>query len=68
MSATWTQSAERSAFAAILALLLAPVVAQGLWRPLVHLFGPAGDAASITGAALAVSGAVVLARRLRARR
>lgn len=68
MSATWTQSAERSAFAAILALLLAPVVAQGLWRPLAHLFGPAGDAASITGAALAVSGAVVLARRLRARR
>jgi hypothetical protein len=65
MNHDWVRSPERSAFGGLVALLLAPLVAQSLWRPLVHVFGPAGEAASITGAALAVSGAVVLVRRLR---
>lgn len=46
---------ERPAFGALLALLLAPVVAQGLWRPLVHFFGPSGSAAAVSAAALAIS-------------
>lgn len=54
------RSPERRAFVALLALLLAPVLAQGLWRPLVHIFGPAGDAATITVAALAISGVLLL--------
>lgn len=65
MHEDWTRSGERSAFAALVAVLVAPVVAQGLWRPMVHVFGPAGDAGSITGAAAAISLAVALVRRLR---
>ena len=68
MNEEWTRSPERSGFAALVAVLLAPVVAQGLWRPLVHVFGPAGDAAAVTGAAVAIGLAVVLARCLRPRR
>ena len=52
MNEDWTRSRERSAFGALVAVLLAPVVAQGLWRPMVHVFGPAGDAASLTGASV----------------
>lgn len=68
MNEDWTRSRERSAFGALLAVLLAPVVAQGLWRPMVHVFGPAGDAASVTGAAVASAVAIVLVRCLRPRR
>ncbi len=56
---------ERPAFGALWALLLAPVIAHGLWRPLLHMLGPAGDAATLTFAALAVSGAVVVVQQLR---
>lgn len=47
-------SLERTGFATLAAALLAPVVAHGLWRPLVHVFGPAGEAATITLASLAL--------------
>lgn len=67
MNDDWTRSVERSAFGALVAVLLAPVVAQGLWRPLVHVFGPAGDAGSVTSAAVAIGVAVVLVRCLRPR-
>lgn len=56
-----TRSLERHAFVALVAFLLAPVLAHGLWRPLVHIFGPSGDAATITVAALAISGVLVVA-------
>lgn len=59
------RSRERSAFAAVVALLLAPVIAHGLWRPLVHVFGPWGDAGTVTGAALAISGVIVVVQGLR---
>lgn len=68
MNEDWTRSRERSAFGALVVMLVAPVVAQGLWRPMVHLFGPAGDAGSVTGAAVAIGLAVVLVRRLGPRR
>ncbi len=67
MNEDWTRSRERSAFGALMAVLLAPVVAQGLWRPIVHVFGPAGDAGSVTGAAVVIAVAVVLVRCLRPR-
>ncbi len=57
-------SRERHAFAALVALLLAPVLAHGLWRPLVHVFGPAGDAATITLTTLTMSATIVGARTL----
>ena len=60
-------SLERLAFGALWALLLAPVLAHGLWRPLVHVLGPAGSAGAITGAALAVSGTMALVQALRHR-
>lgn len=53
---------ERTAFGALVASLLSPVVAQGLWRPLMHVLGPGGSAERVTGAALAVGAAVVCAR------
>lgn len=56
-----TRSLERHAFVALVAFLLAPILAHGLWRPLVHIFGPSGDAATITVAALAISGVLVVA-------
>jgi len=61
----WTQPLERSAFAALWAFLLAPVIAQGVWRPLLHIFGPSGKASAVTVSALAVSGTIVVARALR---
>lgn len=63
----WTRSRERAAFGALIAVLLAPVVAHGLWRPMVHVFGPAGDAGAVTSAAVAIAVAVVLVRCLRPR-
>ncbi len=62
----WPRRLERPAFAALWALLLAPVIAHGLWRPLLHIFGPAGRAGAITGSALAVSGTIVVTQVLRA--
>src|SRR4051812_19460598 len=67
MHEDWTRSPERSAFAGLIAVLVAPVVAQGLWRPLVHVFGPAGDAGSITAVAVAIAVAFVLTRWLHPR-
>jgi hypothetical protein len=58
---------ERPAFGALWAFLLAPVVAQGLWRPLLHYVGPSGSARTVTLCALGVSAAIVLARELRPR-
>ena len=65
MTGNLTRSPERPAFAALLAFLAAPVIAQGLWRPLVHALGPSGSSSGVTGSALAVAGAIVLAQRLR---
>lgn len=59
---------ERPAFLALCAFLLAPVIAHGLWRPLLHFFGPsakASGAGAITLCALAVSAAILIARELR---
>ena len=67
MTEDWTRSRERAAFGALIAVLLAPVVAHGLWRPMVHVFGPAGDAGAVTSAAVAIAVAVVLVRCLRPR-
>lgn len=55
---------ERPAFASLVALLLAPFLGHGLWLPLVHVLGPAGDAAAVTMAALAVGGAVAVVHAL----
>ena len=63
----WTRSRERAAFGALIAVLLAPVVAHGLWRPMVHVFGPAGDAGAVTSAAVAIAVVLVLVRCLRPR-
>src|SRR5579885_2283181 len=65
MNDEWTGSVERPAFAALAAFLAAPVIAQGLWRPLVHVFGSSGKAGTVTGAALAISGALAIVQRLR---
>lgn len=53
---------ERRAFAALVACLLAPVLAQGLFRPLGHLLGPRGGAGSVTLGALALGLALSAAR------
>lgn len=58
-------SAERSAFTALLVLLAAPVIAQGLWRPLTHVLGPAGSSDVVTGSALAIASAIAIGHRLR---
>lgn len=55
-------SLERTGFGALVAFLLAPVIAHGLWRPLVHVFGPAGDAGSVTSATLSVCAVVVVSQ------
>ncbi len=68
MNDDWTGSRERSAFGALVVLILAPIVAQGLWRPLGHVLGTTGSAGAITGAALAIGGATVLVHRLRPRK
>lgn len=58
-------SFERPAFLVLCVCLTAPVLAHGLWRPLLHIFGPSGGAGAITLAALAISGAMGAARALR---
>jgi len=58
-------SLERPAFGTLLALLVAPLMAQGLWRPLVHVFGPAGSAGAVTTAALGITAATALVQALR---
>lgn len=45
---------ERAAFAALVACLLSPVIAQGLWRPAEAVFGPSGTAGQITVGALVI--------------
>ncbi len=65
MDETRNHSRERRAFAAWVALLLAPVIAHGLWLPLVHFLDPSGDADSLTGSALAVSFGLAFAEILR---
>lgn len=59
------RSWERAAFGGLVALLLAPFVAQGLWRPLVYALGPSGSAGPITCAALAITAALVLVQEAR---
>lgn len=62
---------ERGAFTALVAFLVAPVIAQGLWRPLVHVLGPSGSAGSagsaeaVTASALAIAVTIVIGQRLR---
>src|SRR4051794_14651561 len=58
------RSLERTGFTALVSLLLGPIIAQGLWRPLVHVFGPSGSSGLVTGAALAISATIVLVQRL----
>lgn len=60
----WTRRLERPAFGALVAFLLAPVIAHGLWRPLVHFIGPSGRDGAVTGAALAISGTIVVVQNL----
>lgn len=60
-----TRDLERPAFSALVALLLAPILGQGLWLPLVHVLGPSGDAAAVTMAALAIGGAIAVVHALR---
>lgn len=55
---------ERSAFTGLVSLILGPIIAQGVWRPLVHFLGPIGSAGDVTAAALVVAGVVVSARTL----
>lgn len=43
---------ERSAFTGLVSLILGPIIAQGVWRPLVHFLGPIGSAGDVTAAAL----------------
>lgn len=61
----WLGRFERPAFGVLWAFLLAPVMAQGLWRPLLHVFGPSGKASAVTLSALAVSGTIVVVKELR---
>lgn len=56
---------ERFGLCLLVASLLAPVIAQGLFLPLVHFLGPGGSAERVTGSALAIAAIVVLAPRLR---
>ncbi|PRP90215.1 hypothetical protein ENSA5_66760 [Enhygromyxa salina] len=57
-------SPERLALAALWALILAPVVAHGLWRPLIVGLGSSGESGWITIAALVVAAAAVGGRWL----
>ncbi|MCA9527788.1 MAG: hypothetical protein KC549_15990, partial [Myxococcales bacterium] len=52
-------SRERWALAGLWVLVLAPVVAHGIWRPVLEALGGAGDALAVSLAAVAVAGAVV---------
>lgn len=60
----WPRRLERPAFGVLWAFLLATVIAHGLWRPLLFLFGPSGKASTVTYSALAVSGTIAAAREL----
>lgn len=60
-----TSSPERPAFTALCAFLAAPVIAQGLWRPLAHALGLSGSSAVVTASALAIAGKIVVSQRLR---
>lgn len=51
--------AERRAFSALLALLVAPVLTLSLWRPLVFGVGSAGEAVQITAAVMGIGALVV---------
>lgn len=62
----WPGHLERPAFGALWVFLLAPVIAHGLWRPLVHVFGSSGKASAVTYSALAVSGTIVVIQMIRA--
>lgn len=64
MSHDPVRSPERLAFGGLLAFLLAPVIAQGLWRPLEHFVRGGGSAGSVTLGALAVCLPIVLAHVL----
>ena len=55
-------SAERLGFTLLVAGLLAPVIAHGLWLPLAHGFGSGGDALQLTWAALTIASLNALAR------
>lgn len=59
---------ERLAFTGLVAVLLAPVIAQGLWRPLTHFLGGSGDAAGVTGAALVLAGVTLGVRLIERKR
>ncbi len=61
-------SIERTGFTTLVALLLSPIIAHGVWRPLVHIFGPSGNAVTVTGAALATASIIIFAGRLAANR
>lgn len=67
MTTDRSPSLERLALGSLVVLLLAPVIAQGLWRPLVHVVGSAGNAPSITYASLAIGAAILVVHIARAR-
>lgn len=56
---------ESSAFATFVGLLLAPVIAQGLWRPLGHVLGAAGSAGPVTVGALSITLLIAALQRFR---
>jgi hypothetical protein len=62
--ATETRARERLALAGAWLLILAPVVAQSLWRPLLLGLGAVGDAAWISFAALVIALIVVAGHAL----
>lgn len=63
MSISTTPSPERLALAGGWALILAPVLAHAVWRPLLVGLGTTGDAGLITLASLAIAIVTLLARR-----
>ena len=60
MSATTQRPRERLGFAAVVLLTLAPVVLQGLWRPLAWALHAEADSTGVTGAALVLLGVILL--------
>ena len=58
---------ERAAYVLLWLLLLTPVLAHGLWRPLVHVFGSAARAPTMTLAAVVIGAAVAAVQALRPR-
>lgn len=61
MSATTQRPRERLGFAAVVLLTLAPVVLQGLWRPLAWALHAEADSSGVTGAALVVATVALIA-------